>query len=481
MTRRTPMLTVITAAVLALVLSGCGAVDRAGGDAAAQARTLRFATAMDQIPEEMKAWAQNVKQGSGGTLEIEFVTEYGAGNLHGESQVIADVRSGAIDLGRVGARAFDVHGYEGFQPLLAPFLVDNYELQARVFREGIPAQEASGLDRIGVQPLGMLPGELRGIMSREVPFTVLSAFRGAHLAAPESRLISDTVAALGALTVPSTGGQFQSSDDAVEIFPAAIWGNQSHSTWRHMTANVNLWPRPWVLMANPEVFNSLAPSQRDALTGAAPAILDDALRITSDSDTDAMAKLCSAGVTFDIATDAQLAELEAAVQPVIDKLRADPAKAAQLDEIEALKVEVAAPPNVLVCTPQPGTQSADSLGIPDGTYTRTVPLEEVQRLAPEAVQRFPYFADQENKLVFAGGLLTKSGPDGVTGEPTQEFFTYTTYRGRIRMSGPVEIVASYTYIDGELRFSDMSTPNCDDCGPDMGAFGGAVEPWVRQG
>ena len=53
MTRRTPMLTVIAAAVLTLVLSGCGAVDRAGGDAAAQARTLRFAIAgTDQVPAE---------------------------------------------------------------------------------------------------------------------------------------------------------------------------------------------------------------------------------------------------------------------------------------------------------------------------------------------------------------------------------------------------------------------------------------------
>ena len=74
--------------------------------------------------------------------------------------------------------------------------------------------------------------------------------------------------------------------------------------------------------------------------------------MTADSDAEAMAKLCAAGVTFDVATDAQLAELESAVRPVIDKLRADPAKAAQLDEIEALKFEVAAPPSTLTCDPQ---------------------------------------------------------------------------------------------------------------------------------
>ena len=30
------------------------------------------------------------------------------------------------------------------------------------------------------------------------------------------------------------------------------------------------------------------------------------------------------------------------------------------------------------------------------------------------------------------------------------------------MSGPVDIVASYTYGDGELRFSDFTFPDCDD-------------------
>ena len=95
-----------------------------------------------------------MEQNSGGTLKIEFVTEYAPGDPHQWSKVIADVRSGAIDLGMVAARTFDVNGYDEFQPLLAPFLVDSYDLQARVFEEGIPAQMASGLDRIGVTAVG---------------------------------------------------------------------------------------------------------------------------------------------------------------------------------------------------------------------------------------------------------------------------------------------------------------------------------------
>lgn len=493
MTRRTPMITVIVA-VLALVLSGCGAVDRAGGDAAAQARTLRFAIAGtgDQVPATADAWAKNVQQNSGGTIKIEFVLAYAQLDPHFESKVIADVRSGAIDLGWVGARVFDVNGYDDFQALLSPFLLDSNELQARVFQQGIPWRMASGLGRIGVQQLGVLPGELRRISSRDAAFTGLPAYQGARVAAFESTLITDTLAALGAQIALTAAGQSDfSAVDAIENPAPSVWGNQRQSTWRHMTANVNLWPRPLVIMANPAVFKSLAPSQQEALTGAAAAVLDDTLRITSESDADATAKLCAAGVTFDVATDAQLAELQVAVQPVIDRLRADSAKAAQLDEIEALKVEVAAPPDTLACTTSPSAQAADTLGIPNGTYTRTGTVGDIRRSGAE--QRLkdigfdfsgePDSAGVTQTLVFADGLVTKHAVDTATGEPAgdPEQWTYTTYRGRIRLSGPVNFVASYTYSDGELRFSDFTFPDpVGDFGYEV-TFGFVPIPWVRQG
>ena len=157
-----------------------------------------------------------------------------------------------------------------------------------------------------------------------------------------------------------SGGQFDLTgvDAALNNPRASIWGNQFQSTWRHLTANVNFWPTPQVIVANPDLFNSLAQSQQEALTGAASATLDYALRVTADSDPEAMTKLCAGGTTLDVATDAQLAELESTVRPVVDRLRADPAKAAVLDEIEALKFDVAAPPNTLSCDSPSSAQGA---------------------------------------------------------------------------------------------------------------------------
>jgi hypothetical protein len=286
-----------------------------------------------------------------------------------------------------------------------------------------------------------------------------------------------------------SGGQFDLTGvDAALNNPASIWGNQFQSTWRHLTANVNFWPTPQVIVANPDLFNSLAQSQQEALTGAASATLDYALRVTADSDPEAMTKLCAGGTTLDVATDAQLAELESTVRPVVDRLRADPAKAAVLDEIEALKFDVAAPPNTLSCDSPSSAQGAESLGIPDGTYTRSFTVGDLRRYGAEArlkeigidITDAPDSAGQEVRLVFAGGLLTKYDLDPETGEPTQESYTYTTYRGRIRLSGPDEIVASYSYSDGELRFSDFTFPNCDDCFGYEVAFGFVPQPWVKQ-
>ena len=58
--------------------------------------------------------------------------------------MIEDVQAGKVDMGWVGARAFDAVGVTSFQALVAPFLVDSYELQDRVFQAGIPAADAAG-------------------------------------------------------------------------------------------------------------------------------------------------------------------------------------------------------------------------------------------------------------------------------------------------------------------------------------------------
>ena len=125
--------TVTALATLALGAAGCSAVDRAGGKAADPVTTLTMAQANHGVPTQLQAWADLVEKDSGGSVKIQFRNNWRRGETANETGTISDVRAGKVDLGWVGVRTFDLAGDTDFQALLAPMLVDSYDLQAKVF------------------------------------------------------------------------------------------------------------------------------------------------------------------------------------------------------------------------------------------------------------------------------------------------------------------------------------------------------------
>ena len=87
--------------------------------------TLRFANIVDDLPVQIVAWLVEVQRLSGGSIEFEFVNDYGAGATSGaESATLADIGSGTIDIGWVGARVVP----RVLDASSAPMLVDSYGL-----------------------------------------------------------------------------------------------------------------------------------------------------------------------------------------------------------------------------------------------------------------------------------------------------------------------------------------------------------------
>src|SRR5262249_28531152 len=127
----------------------------------AHAITLRFANILDDIPDEIVAYALEVEELSNGEIGFEFESEYGADSWEdAERVVIGDVSDGTIDMGWVGTRALP-----DLDPLMAPMLIDSYDLEQRVFEAGIPEEMMQQLDEPGVVGLTVLPGPLRKIFS----------------------------------------------------------------------------------------------------------------------------------------------------------------------------------------------------------------------------------------------------------------------------------------------------------------------------
>src|SRR4051812_41050909 len=172
---------VAAAVCLCAALVGCAPPDRAGGHAGAATHTLVFAQPNISTPPELVAWAEEVQRLSDGSLTIDYHDGWREGEPRYEQGVIDNIRRGNADLGWVGARVFDRVGYDAFQALLAPFLVDSFALESKVFAEGIPDQMAEGLGSIGLVGVGVLPGGLRRMLGRRTAFTTASSFRGSRI------------------------------------------------------------------------------------------------------------------------------------------------------------------------------------------------------------------------------------------------------------------------------------------------------------
>jgi hypothetical protein len=135
-----------------------------------------------------------------------------------------------------------------------------------------------------------------------------------------------------------------------------------------------LWPKVLVLVLGEERFAALSDDQQGWVRQAAAQVTAGS-GVSADEENRAARELCDAGIRFPLATDEQLAALEAAVVPVLDGLRADPATAPVMELVDAIGERH--PPDVVDVpedcrTPGAGTESVAEpttvAEIPDGLY-----------------------------------------------------------------------------------------------------------------
>jgi hypothetical protein len=371
--------------------------------------------------------------------------------------------------------------------LLAPFLIDSYELEAEVFNKGIPDQMLAGMDEEGLVGLGILPGPMRRVVGVKDAFTTVKAFEGQQIAMYDSALAEQTLAALGATARAMPVGGDLDGYDAVELNLASVKGFGYASVVDSIAANVNLWPRPQVLLISQARFDQLSPEEQQILRAATNSMRAGSLEDLGAEDQKALSVLCKTDVSFPVAKAADLRALEAAVGSVHQGLRADPDTARWVNEIAGLKSAVAAPPEVASC--DKAKQSSQAAGIPDGTYTRTITQADLDKLGiPGKTDDGDYYPLGTWTLAFDNGLMTMRNANP---QDEDETYTYSIFRDRIHAeTGGVTMDATFSYQDGKLMFTDMTFPGCDDCYNTDGsilsfggypvAFGFVPKPWVKQ-
>ena len=315
---------VVLLAVMA-VLAGCTGpgLDKAGGTQARQPVVLTLANFIGDSGE-LDGFAGEVRRLSAGTMRIDIRSRWRLGQVDSENGLIGDVRAGKADLGVVGSRAWDSVGVSSFRALNAPLLINGYALQDGVLRSPMTGQMLQGLRPLGLAGIGVLPGPLRKPLAMARPLLRPSDYAGLRIGVQQSRVAGATMRALGATPVgfPVTGAI--TGLDGIEQQISSIQGNQYDKVGKYLTANVSLWPRPLVLFANGKTWAALTPAQRRILRQAVTGDQAAETNVVRGNERGDTAILCRRGLRFLTVSQAGLAALRRAVQPVYRQLQRDP-------------------------------------------------------------------------------------------------------------------------------------------------------------
>lgn len=461
-------------AAITVAVAGCGGAgdDRAGGKPGPTALTLTMANGLFR-PEDLQTFADEVARLSDGKMRIEFRDRWlGWPWRRPESAVIHDVAAGKADLGSVASRAWDDVGISSFNALHAPLLVDSYALQGEVLDSGVPGEMLEALEPLRLVGLGILPGPLRKLLGVERPLRQPADFRGQSIGLAASRVGRETLRALGAAAIAVPAGSQIDGLDGLEQQVDSIESNTYDAAAKYLTTNVDLWPRPLVLFMNKAAFTALEPAQRDVLREALRNVLPETLADIRSREQTAAAVLCRRGLSFVVATPADISKLRDALVPVYRELEQDDQTRSFIARIRQLRQTTSASAETLQSC-STGERSS-SAAIPNGVYTNTATAADARRAQIGAGDPIYGNLPIRNRLVLESNdfVLHNAFPDGRSEIGLSG--TYSVYRDRIVFQSREDKIPFGWSFDGKiLRLDD------DGEGGYFGAF--FTPPWTKVG
>lgn len=395
--------------------------------------------AADQIEE----FAARVDELSTGRMQVEPVWRVGGTNSPNWDQLVArQVVSGELEMGNIPSRAFDTVGVTSLRALNAPFLITTDELLDEVVTNDHADDMLSGLDKIGLVGLAILPEGLRYPFGFNGRLLGPDDYEGGIIRAPASATTAAIFEALGATVVDS------------EIDPRSQIGMESAYVFDPLgtaAGNVVLFPKANVLVVNADVFARLSESQQEILEQAASETLNWSIE-SRISDAAAAEEWCANGGRMVTADTETLAALRDSVEPVYQQLRTDQLTAELIDDMEEMKMSMPISEPVIPdsCTGEPaesgaGAEGIDDPGVINGSYRLEwdadelvdafvavgAPRAEVEPLADNAGVVSLIFNDGQYSQVLETGFFAGNHCNG----------TYTISGNRITMvasSDPAE-------------------------------------------
>ena len=290
-----------------------------------------------------------------------------------------DVAAGHAELGWTGARAFHDLGVRDFDALVAPFLIDSYGLEEKVVRDPLAGRMLDGLDTLGVEGVGVLPGPLRKPLGAE-PLLRPDDWAGTTIALTRSAVARRTLRALGAdgTEIPSAGAI--DGDDGVESQIAAIakqrvrrHGGRAGGERQPLAASARLF-------GNADALAGLDARQRAALRAAAADAIGPMLRSRARRRPRRRGHpLPPRRRSSRTASAADLVALRDAVAPVYASLSGDAFTKAAIAHIRALR-DGLPPPEEPACSGAGDEPIASGRPSPvDGVWRSDITFRDLER------------------------------------------------------------------------------------------------------
>ena len=432
---------IVLAAALAMGAAACssGGVNKAGS-LDARTTVLTLADGEGDI-SNAQPFADAVKELSHGTLQINIKSHWRPNDPRWETGLIKDVQNGDAPLGISASRAFDTVGIASFQAFQAPFLIDNITLEQKVLDSDIPAKMLAGLKPQGLVGLAVLAGPLRRPLGFTKPLVAPSDYRGASIGFRPSAVSEEILRALGATPVVIPASHDTSGLDGVEGHVTNMLGSfDVHGAT--LAGNVVIEPRPDVIFMNQRAFGALSAAQQRVLIRAASQARADGG--VYEPDGPSVQQMCRGGMNTVVASQAQLAGLRAAVQPVYRTLESNPSTRAFITQITAMRQAVGGAPDAVSCPA--GSEGSTQI------TTAATPLDGTWGVS---FTRAEFFA--------AGASPGEDNPEN------WGHFTWTVDRGHWRQTGPegfsiaVTTYGTYLVSGNKITFyrSDHEYPGSD--------------------
>ncbi|GAA0720266.1 TRAP transporter substrate-binding protein [Clostridium malenominatum] len=214
-------------------------------------------------------FAELVAEKTNNRIKIKF---FPSRQLGDDDQLIEQVMIGAVDIASISTSSFSK-----FTPLLQslqmPFLLNSYEKEYKAITSKEMQDIYKKLEELNIKTLSIYDNGIRHFANVKRPINNTSDLKGLKLRVPGSKLLLDSVKALGANPTPMAYGEIYTGlqtkvIDGEEINLTSIYSEKHYEVLDYVST-IGLWPFPASLCMNLEAFNKLSPEDRKIIQDCA--------------------------------------------------------------------------------------------------------------------------------------------------------------------------------------------------------------------